>query len=98
MVKRLSFSTAALRDLNEIWDESEKRWGGQRAFEYVEDIVARSRNAMKGMTARKSVTIEATTFLRIRSTSHYVFLVELPDKFQVVRILHVRRDPRRHLS
>ena len=93
MAKRLSWSSRAIADMNEIWEYTAERWGAEQALRYTTDIQERCRTAPAGVSRFQEVSVHGMTFVRIRSGSHYAYLCELESEFLVVRILHGRQDP-----
>jgi toxin ParE1/3/4 len=90
--KRLSFARRATADLDEIWDYSERNWGREQALRYTSKIVARCNELVEGKTIPLEIELKSGRYFRIRSGSHFIFIIEMPDQLQVVRILHPRQD------
>jgi toxin ParE1/3/4 len=90
--KRLSFARRATADLDEIWDYSERNWGREQAVQYASEITTRCGALVEGKIVPQKIRLKNGRFLRIRSGSHLIFVREMPDQLQVVRILHERQD------
>ncbi|WP_435746280.1 type II toxin-antitoxin system RelE/ParE family toxin [Microbacterium sp. PMB16] len=88
---------AAQRDLSSIWDYTSERWDGQQAETYVLEI----RSAIERISERpergRSVDEIRAGYRRYAIGSHLVFFIARADGVDVIRILHQRMDPSRHL-
>ncbi|WP_182050665.1 type II toxin-antitoxin system RelE/ParE family toxin [Changpingibacter yushuensis] len=88
---------AAQRDLSEIWDFTQKRWDVVQAEEYIAEIRdAIERVAKEPNRGRRCDEIR-DGYRRYVVGSHLVFFVEYEDAIDVIRILHQRMDPTRHM-
>lgn len=88
---------AARHDLSSIWDYTEERWDALQAEIYVGEIrVAIERVADDPGRGRACDEIRAG-YRRYRIGSHLIFYVERAEGVDVIRILHERMDPRRHV-
>ncbi|HMR47648.1 MAG TPA: type II toxin-antitoxin system RelE/ParE family toxin [Arachnia sp.] len=88
---------AAQRDLSSIWDFTEERWGLRQAENYVNEIrAAIERVAVDPRRGRACDDIREG-YRRYGIGSHLIFYVESAAGVDVVRILHQRMDPTRHL-
>ncbi len=96
-MNRFRLTPAAQRDLSSIWDYTEQRWGGVRAesylFEIKEAIERIAHDPERGMPADDV----RPDYRRYSVGSHLVFSTEAPHGVSVIRILHQRMDPGRHL-
>jgi toxin ParE1/3/4 len=90
--KRLSFSRRATADLDNIWDYGELHWGREQADRYASEMTARCNAIVEGSLVTQEIMLKNGRFLRMRSGSHFILLRELPDRLQVVRVLHERQD------
>lgn len=88
---------AAQRDLSEIWDFTQERWDMHQAEEYTVEI----RDALERIAAHPERGRRAeqvtTGYRRYSVGSHLIFYVERSGWIDVIRILHQRMDPTRHL-
>lgn len=88
---------AAQRDLSSIWDFTQERWDVHQAETYVSEIrVAIERIAADPARGRPCDDIR-DGYRRYGIGSHLLFYVERVDGVDVIRILHQRMDPTRHL-
>lgn len=90
-------SPAARRDLSSIWDHTQEKWGTHQAETYVTEIrVAVERIAASPDRGRTCDDIRSG-YRRYAIGSHLVFYIETGGGVDVIRILHQRMDPTRHL-
>ncbi|OYO04218.1 type II toxin-antitoxin system RelE/ParE family toxin [Enemella evansiae] len=96
-MSRYRLTPAAQRDLSSIWDYTQERWGLDQAETYVTEIrAAIERSAEDPRRGRACDEIRAG-YRRYAIGSHQIFYVESPQWIDVIRILHQRIDPNRHL-
>lgn len=89
---------AAQRDISSIWDFTTDRWGVNQAETYVTEI----RDAIERIAARpdrgRACDEVREGYLRYAVGSHLIFYRERSrGGVDVIRILHQRMDPTRHL-
>ena len=90
-------SPAAQRDLSEIWDFTEERWSVGQAEKYLDEIRA-AIERIAADPARGRVCDEIREgYHRYGIGSHLVFYVVTAGTVDVIRILHQRMDPTKHL-
>lgn len=88
---------AAVRDLSSIWDYTQEHWTAQQAEIYVTEIqVAIERIAERPERGRQCDEIRQG-YRRYAIGSHLIFYIQGADSVDVIRILHQRMDPTRHL-
>lgn len=88
---------AAQRDLSAIWDFTSERWDEQQAESYVGEIrFAIERVAADVERGRKCDEVRKG-YRRYAIGSHLIFYIDRGDAIDVVRILHQRMDPTRHV-
>jgi len=90
--KRLSFARRATADLDQIWDYTEQTWGREQAVRYASEIVTQCGALVDGEIVPQEIRLKSGRFLRLRSGSHFIFLRDMPNELQVIRILHERQD------
>jgi len=90
-------SPAAQRDLSSSWDYTASRWDENQAEAYVLDI----RDAIARIAAlpERGLPVDEIRegYRRYRIGSHLIFFVIRDGNVDVIRILHQRMDPTRHL-
>ena len=88
---------AARRDLSRIWDYSEERWGLQQAEVYLRDFQAcLERLADDPRRGHPRDGVRPGYWSRAVG-SHVVFYVISDGGVDVIRVLHQRMDPGRHV-
>lgn len=88
---------AAQYDLSEIWDFTQERWDVHQAEGYITEIrEAIERIASNPERGRRCDEIREG-FRRYSVGSHLIFFVESGRAIDVIRILHQRMDPTRHM-
>lgn len=98
MTRRVKLRRRARRDLDEIWSYSLANWGRQQAEQYILDINAVFDLAARNPgLARDAAGIGRPGLKKIVAGSHVVYLHIDDDAIDVIRILHSRMDPGRHL-
>ncbi|MHA3685000.1 type II toxin-antitoxin system RelE/ParE family toxin [Leucobacter sp. HY1908] len=88
---------AAQRDLSSIWDFTQERWDASQAeiciFEIREAIERVAANPARG----RRVDHIRSDYQRYAAGSHLIFYIEREAAIDVIRTLHQRMDPTRHL-
>ena len=96
-VPQYRLTPAAQRDLSSIWDYTVEHWDANQAETYLLEI----RSAIERIAAQpdrgRSVDEIRDGYRRYAIGSHLVFYIERDDGVDVIRILHQRMDPTRHL-
>lgn len=96
-MSQIRLTPAAQRDLSSIWDFTEERWDVRQAEKYIREI----QEAIERVAVdpdRGRVRDEVRSGYRSYAVgSHAVFYVLRADHVAVIRILHQRMDPSRHL-
>ncbi len=95
------FTPKARQDLNDIWDFTVERWDAAQADRYVVAIV----RACQDLAADRLVGCEANVirrgYLSHRVGANVVFFRrdsgDDGEAIEIVRILHERMDPARHI-
>lgn len=91
-----TLTQAADVDLEQIARYTEKRWGYAQAEAYLLTFEAAFMNlAVYPDTGRP--VLERAGYFRIESGSHVVFYRKQATGVLIVRVLHQRMEPRRHL-
>ena len=95
-MSRVTFSPAAIADIDGIWDYTAETWGVYQADRYTDDI----RDACNGLAAGKKKGRTADVrdgYLKFSVGKHFVFFVSTGDGIAVTRVLHQQMDTDRHL-
>ncbi len=96
-MSRYRLTPAAQRDLSSIWDYTEEGWDVRQAETYVNEIRAAIERIADHPGRGRACDEIREGYRRYSIGSHMLFYVERPDGVAVVRILHQRMDPTRHL-
>lgn len=93
----VALTPAAQQDLAEIWEYSEAHWGRDQAVHYLQEV----RDALQRVSehperARPCDDVRAG-YRKFPVGSHHIYFVERSTRIEVIRILHQRMDPRRHV-
>jgi toxin ParE1/3/4 len=96
-VSAYRLTPAAQRDLSSIWDYTAQRWDVRQAEKYILEVrTAMERIAADPDRGRACEEIRAG-YRRYGIGSHVLFYLERSEGVDIVRILHQRMDPMRHL-
>jgi toxin ParE1/3/4 len=94
---KLVFSPKAKKDIDQIYDYTDLHWGFEQADHYVHDIRLRCRYVSENpSTGRKNDHIKPG-YRFVVSGPHTIFYRETASSVTIIRILHSRMDPSRHL-
>ncbi|MDP9805751.1 toxin ParE1/3/4 [Trueperella bonasi] len=97
-MSQFRLTPAAQRDLSAIWDYTERNWGPNQAEVYLRQIqrtleLVSERNEF----GRRRPDINRA-YRSIPSGRHVIFYKCSNGAIEVIRILHQRMDPLRHLD
>lgn len=96
-MNRYRLTPAAQRDLSSIWDFTEERWDVRQAETYIAEIRAAIERVADDPRRGRACYEIREGYRRYGIGSHLLFYVESAQGVDVVRILHQRMDPTRHL-
>ena len=88
---------AAARDLSSIWDFTQERWDPRHAETYLLEIRAAIERVASDPDRGRVCDEIREGYRRYAIGSHLVFYVSDHDGIDVIRVLHQRMDPTRHL-
>ncbi|MDC5698711.1 type II toxin-antitoxin system RelE/ParE family toxin [Intrasporangium calvum] len=88
---------AAQRDLSSIWDYTQERWEARQAEKYILEIRAAIERIATDPDRGRSCEEIRAGYRRYGIGSHVIFYIVQTDGVDVIRILHQRMDPLRHL-
>lgn len=95
---RFELSRLALTDLHAIADYTLERWGREQTLAYIEALQDRlTELAHQPLLGRRRDEL-AQDVLCFPFESHVVFYLGTDFGISVVRILHKRQDPSRHID
>ncbi len=94
---KLVISPAAQQDLRDIYQFGLQTWGRLQSSDYLDHLKAR----FIALTSQPRIAVERPELAQnIRSLpvkSHVVFYRLQTNQLEIVRVLHRRQDPNRHL-
>ncbi|PRZ42715.1 toxin ParE1/3/4 [Antricoccus suffuscus] len=96
-MKAYRLTPAARHDLSGIWDYTAEHWDQAQAEKYVLEIKAAIERIAADPERGRSCDEIRRSYRRYGIGSHLVFYRESTDTVDVIRILHQRMDPTRHL-
>ncbi|WP_206445937.1 type II toxin-antitoxin system RelE/ParE family toxin [Agrococcus sp. KRD186] len=88
---------AARHDLSSIWDFTEERWDVRQAETYVLEIRAAIERVAADPDRGRACDEIRAGYRRYSIGSHLIFYVPSDHGVDVIRILHQRMDPTRHV-
>lgn len=94
---QIRLTPAAQRDLSSIWDFTEERWDLRQAKAYLSEIRAAIERIAEDPQRGRACSEIREGYRRYAIGSHLIFFIERPGGVDVIRILHQRMDPTRHL-
>ncbi|KJQ54215.1 type II toxin-antitoxin system RelE/ParE family toxin [Microbacterium sp. SA39] len=96
-MKHFRLTPAAQRDLSGIWDFTEERWNAEQAETYIIELRAAIERVAEAPERGRACDGIREGYRCYRIGSHLVFYIETDRSVDVIRILHERMDPTRHL-
>jgi toxin ParE1/3/4 len=97
-VKRFELAEQALFDLMAIADYTAERWGKTQALTYLDALEVRlAALARQPLLGRQRDDL-ADGLLSFPFESHVIFYTRTASGIMVIRVLHKRQDPHRHIE
>ncbi|SJM55640.1 type II toxin-antitoxin system RelE/ParE family toxin [Gulosibacter sp. 10] len=96
-MSRYRLTPAAQRDLSSIWDFTEERWSARQAEMYIGEIRAAIERIADDPRRGRSCDEIREGYRRYGIGRHLLFYTADAENVDVIRILHQRMDPARHL-
>ena len=98
MKRRLIYRPDALAELDEVEAYTQRTWGGAQAKRYVAALVADIK-ALRLSALRYPIYSQVYAGLRRkRSGMHHIYYLASKESVEVLKIIHVSRDPGLHLK
>lgn len=98
MKRRLAYSRQAAADLAETEIYTRRAWGNAQTRRYVASLIADIK-ALRLSALRYPLYSDVHPELRRkRSAMHHIYYLAFSDRIEIVRIMHVQRDPGVHLE
>ncbi|MEN9895523.1 MAG: hypothetical protein RIR97_1375 [Pseudomonadota bacterium] len=95
--RAIFLSPKAEHDLEDIWLYTYKNWSIEQADTYIDLILKHISDAGKGIGLARAAPELGKSIKRCNSGSHVVYFRETETRIVVLRILHGRMDPARHV-
>lgn len=95
-MKALRFTPAAIGDFEEIWDYTSANWDEVQAERYIETLEAACRSLAGGTAIGRSASTRIPC-MKYPCGSHFIYYQEDTTTVTVIRVLHGRMDPERHI-
>lgn len=98
MTREVSLRPEAEADVEEAADYTIATWGHDQAQSYIADL--RRATEQLATTALRHPLYEQIIpgLRRKRSGMHHIYYLTYADRIEIVRIMHVQRDPGLHLK
>ncbi len=96
-MRRYRLAPAAQRDLSSIWDFTLERWDEIQAETYISEIRAAIERIAGDPQRGRNCDEIREGYRRYGIGSHLIFYIVRTDSVDVIRILHQRMDPARHI-
>lgn len=98
MKRKLIYRPDALNDLNEAESYTLRTWGRDQAKAYIAGLVTDIK-ALRAFALRQPIHDDVYPGLRRkRSGMHHIYYLASKDCVEILKIIHVQRDPGLHLK
>ena len=97
MSRELDISPAAEAEIAEIWDYTASEYGPDAADDYVADLDKVMMRLLEFPLMGTDCAEVRKGYRRIRAGSYMIYYIPKERGIQIMRVLHVRRDAKRHL-
>ena len=87
----------ARQDLKEIWLYTCKQWHAAQADKYVAELDAGITKLRHSPSVGRQREDVRPGYRSLRINEHIVYYQVVPPVIRIVRVLHARMDPQRHL-
>lgn len=94
--KSYRLSPRATQDLEDIWLYTFNNWSRDQADRYHRSLVAEIASLASGTRKGRPDTVRPGLIKRLCG-SHVIWYRDLPDRLEVIRVLHSAQDTERHL-
>ncbi len=95
-MSRVTFSPAAIADIDGIWDYTAETWGVDQADRYTDDIRDACKDLARGTKQGRTADVR-DGYLKYAVGKHFVFFVGTGDGIAVIRVLHQQMNTELHL-
>ena len=98
MKRRIVYRPEALTELDDAERYTRHTWGDQKARRYIGALVTDVK-ALRVSALRHPLYEQIVPGLRRnRSGMHHIYYLTFADRVEILRIMHVQRDPGHHLK
>ena len=94
---KLHKQARAKQDLKKIWLYTYKKWGEAQADQYFDELDNGLKTLCHNPNIGKNRDAIRAGYCSFQINRHAVFYKVTASTIQIIRVLHVRRDPERHL-
>jgi toxin ParE1/3/4 len=94
--KAYRLSPKARNDLQDIWSYTQENWSRAQADRYHRSLIAEVEALAAGKKMGWSSSVRPGLMKR-SCGSHVIYYRDLPDRLEIIRILHGAQDVERHL-
>lgn len=97
-MREVVFRPEVDNDIEEIADYTIAQWGHEQAFFYISELRAALDGLSRSAMRHPQDNALHAGLRRMRVSHHFVYYLVVGETVEVIRILHEKRDPRRHLK
>lgn len=97
MARSIVFTPRAIDDIDHIYDYTETQWGIEQAEKYIFELRSACHSLAGTPRPGRSAAAIRRHYFVLGCGSHNIFFREDNARIVIVRILHNRMDPGRHL-
>jgi len=91
-LRNIKLSPFALRDLDDIWDQTLEKWGEQQAEDYLTELWKVIRTIASNLEQNPSIDYIRMGYRKAICNLHLIFYRADDETITFVRILHQRMD------
>ena len=95
-MSQVTFSPAAIADIDGIWNYTAETWGLDQADRYTDDIHDTCNALAAGLKKGRAVDVH-NGYFKYSVGKHFVFFIMAGDGITVIRVLHQQMDVERNL-
>ncbi len=95
---RYEFTDQAECDLDSITDYTLERWGKGQAIKYIDELESLAQTLVENPDLGVNRNDLFVGLISFPYVSHILYYVKQPHGITIIRVLHQRMDPKRHLT
>ncbi|MGR3179995.1 MAG: type II toxin-antitoxin system RelE/ParE family toxin [Candidatus Anammoxibacter sp.] len=96
-MRKLYQQAKAREDLKKIWQYSYKNFGEKQADKYYDELITGMENLKDNPHIGVSCDYIRSGYRQYQINRHFIFYRLSNKKIHIVRVLHERMEPKRHL-